>query len=153
MWRKGVSKCFHFTEYFIYLARWLDSGLVMGAGSSRERLSRADMEFLLLHTHYDEKTIQGRDTLQIRQCIFHSQFWRDRVFLSLPRTSIRMILLILILKLSLPPEWYKGFMSDCPEGKLNTESFMKIYSKCFPQGNAAEFCDHVFRWEVGTRSV
>ena len=46
-------------------------------------------------------------------------------------------------------EWYKGFMSDCPEGKLNTESFMKIYSKCFPQGNAAEFCDHVFRWEVG----
>jgi len=72
----------------------------MGAGSSRERLSRADMEFLLLHTHYDEKTIQ---------------------------------------------EWYKGFMSDCPEGKLNTESFMKIYSKCFPQGNAAEFCDHVFR--------
>merc|ERR1711902_394739 len=30
-------------------------------------------------------------------------------------------------------------------GKLNTESFMKIYSKCFPQGNAAEFCDHVFR--------
>ena len=36
---------------------------MMGAGSSRERLSRADMEFLLLHTHYDEKTIQGRDTL------------------------------------------------------------------------------------------
>merc|ERR1712227_1025534 len=25
------------------------------------------------------------------------------------------------------------------------QSFMKIYSKCFPQGNAAEFCDHVFR--------
>ena len=62
--------------------------------------------------------------------------------------------MITILKLfPLPPEWYKGFMSDCPEGKLNTESFMKIYSKCFPQGNAAEFCDHVFRWEVGTRSV
>ena len=37
-------------------------------------------------------------------------------------------------------------MSDCPDGKLNTQSFMKIYSKCFPQGNAAEFCDHVFRW-------
>ena len=35
----------------------------MGAGSSRERLSRADMEFLLLHTHYDEKTIQGRVTI------------------------------------------------------------------------------------------
>ena len=37
-------------------------------------------------------------------------------------------------------------MSDCPDGKLNTQSFMKIYSKCFPQGNAAEFCDHVFRF-------
>ena len=43
-------------------------------------------------------------------------------------------------------EWYRGFMSDCPDGKLNTQSFMKIYSKCFPQGNAAEFCDHVFRF-------
>ena len=31
----------------------------MGAGGSKERLSKADMEFLLLHTHYDEKTIQG----------------------------------------------------------------------------------------------
>jgi len=72
----------------------------MGAGGSKERLSKADMEFLLLHTHYDEKTIQ---------------------------------------------EWYRGFMSDCPDGKLNTQSFMKIYSKCFPTGNAAEFCDHVFR--------
>ena len=55
----------------------------------------------------------------------------------------------IIESVSLDPEWYKGFMSDCPEGKLNTESFMKIYSKCFPQGNAAEFCDHVFRWEIG----
>jgi len=42
-------------------------------------------------------------------------------------------------------EWYKGFMSDCPDGKLTPTSFMKIYSKCFPQGNAGEFCDHVFR--------
>ena len=31
----------------------------MGAGASKDRLSKADMEFLLLHTHYDEKTIQG----------------------------------------------------------------------------------------------
>ena len=34
----------------------------MGAGGSKERLSKADMEFLLLHTHYDEKTIQGNET-------------------------------------------------------------------------------------------
>lgn len=33
--------------------------VTMGAGGSKERLSKADMEFLLLHTHYDEKTIQG----------------------------------------------------------------------------------------------
>ena len=42
-------------------------------------------------------------------------------------------------------EWYKGFMSDCPDGKLTPTSFMNIYSKCFPSGNANEFCDHVFR--------
>ncbi|XP_023328104.1 neuronal calcium sensor 2 isoform X4 [Eurytemora carolleeae] len=42
-------------------------------------------------------------------------------------------------------EWYKGFMADCPDGKLTPISFMQIYSKCFPTGNANEFCDHVFR--------
>ena len=42
-------------------------------------------------------------------------------------------------------DWYKGFMSDCPDGKLNTTAFMKIYSKCFPAGKADEFCAHVFR--------
>ncbi len=63
-----------------------------------------------------------------------------------------------------------GFMADCPDGKLSPTSFMQvksiyffenlkkiynkamiktiiiqIYSKCFPNGNANEFCDHVFR--------
>ena len=42
-------------------------------------------------------------------------------------------------------EWYNGFMTDCPEGKLNPNAFLKIYSKCFPTGNAEEFCEHVFR--------
>ena len=72
----------------------------MGAQGSKDRLSKADVEFLMMNTRYDENTIQ---------------------------------------------EWYKGFMSDCPDGKLNTTAFMKIYSKCFPAGNATEFCDHVFR--------
>merc|ERR1712129_652452 len=30
-------------------------------------------------------------------------------------------------------------------GQLTPKAFMKIYSKCFPAGNAREFCDHVFR--------
>merc|ERR1712098_810119 len=42
-------------------------------------------------------------------------------------------------------QWYKGFMKDCPEGKLSPPMFIKIYSKCFPCGNAEEFCAHVFR--------
>ena len=36
-------------------------------------------------------------------------------------------------------------MSDCPDGRLTPKAFMHIYSKCFPTGNANEFCDHVFR--------
>ena len=43
-------------------------------------------------------------------------------------------------------EWYKGFKQDCPNGKLSTALFMKIYSKCFPAGNAEGFCAHVFRF-------
>merc|ERR1712149_62894 len=42
-------------------------------------------------------------------------------------------------------DWYKGFKSDCPDGRLTPKAFMQIYSKCFPTGNANEFCDHVFR--------
>ena len=42
-------------------------------------------------------------------------------------------------------EWYRGFKSDCPDGRLTPKAFMQIYSKCFPTGNANEFCDHVFR--------
>merc|ERR1712243_266933 len=42
-------------------------------------------------------------------------------------------------------EWYRGFKQDCPDGRLTPAAFVKIYSKCFPGGNAGEFCDHVFR--------
>ena len=38
-------------------------------------------------------------------------------------------------------EWY----SDCPDGQLTPEAFMKNYSKCFSTGNPKEFCDHLFR--------
>ena len=42
-------------------------------------------------------------------------------------------------------EWYRGFISDCPNGKLSPPAFVKIYSQCFPSGNARDFCDHIFR--------
>ena len=42
-------------------------------------------------------------------------------------------------------EWYKGFIEDCPDGRLTPDSFMKIYGTSFVTGNAKEFCQHVFR--------
>ena len=92
----------------------------MGNQAGKERLSKADVEFLKTNTRYDEvscdwlrwghmtgcSTVIGQDTIQ---------------------------------------QWYKGFMKDCPEGKLSPPMFIKIYSKCFPCGNAEEFCTHVFR--------
>ena len=72
----------------------------MGNQTGKERLSKADVEFLKANTRYDEDTIQ---------------------------------------------QWFKGFMKDCPQGKLSPPMFIKIYSKCFPGGNAEEFCCHVFR--------
>jgi len=53
----------------------------MGNQAGKERLSKADVEFLKTNTRYDEDTIQ---------------------------------------------QWYKGFMSDCPDGKLNPEMFIKV---------------------------
>ncbi len=40
---------------------------------------------------------------------------------------------------------YNGFMADCPTGRLTPQSFTRVYSKCFPTGNAGDFCRHVFR--------
>ena len=32
-------------------------------------------------------------------------------------------------------EWYRGFKSDCPDGKLTPKAFMQIYSKCSSLSN------------------
>ena len=61
----------------------------MGNQAGKEKLSKADVEFLKTNTRYDEDTIQ---------------------------------------------QWFKGFMKDCPQGKLSPPMFIKIYSKCFPGG-------------------
>ncbi|CAG0891333.1 unnamed protein product [Darwinula stevensoni] len=42
-------------------------------------------------------------------------------------------------------EWHKGFIKDCPDGRLARKKFIEVYSMFCPGSNAEAFCSHVFR--------
>lgn len=42
-------------------------------------------------------------------------------------------------------DWYKGFMKDCPKGKMSKDQFVKMYQDFFPHGDATHFAVNIFR--------
>jgi len=41
-------------------------------------------------------------------------------------------------------QWHKGFMKDCPSGKLSKDEFSAIYRQFFPSGDPTAFAKYVF---------
>ena len=41
--------------------------------------------------------------------------------------------------------WYNGFIKDCPDGQLDKDQFVELYSSFYESGNAKKFAEHVFR--------
>lgn len=89
----------------------------MGCLSSKDRLTKEDMEFLKTHTRYDEATIKE---------------WYKGFKVS------NILCVDIIIKINF-------LQQDCPNGRLTPAKFVDMYKMFFPSGNAEEFCDHVFR--------
>ena len=107
----------------------------MGAGSSKERISKADMEFLLLHTHYDEKTIQGKELkhCQSKHCLDSSQ---EKHFLTRKTLSqmFQRLLSRMVQRLHVWLPWWKTQHSKLHENLLKMFSSRKccgILWSCF----------------------
>lgn len=43
------------------------------------------------------------------------------------------------------PQWYKGFLRDCPSGQLSEEEFIKIFRQFFPFGDPTDYCHYLFK--------
>ena len=41
-------------------------------------------------------------------------------------------------------KWHRGFVRDCPTGKLQKSEFVQIYRELFPNGNATTFSEFIF---------
>eukprot|EP00794_Sanderia_malayensis_P010755 gene10755-11905_t len=41
--------------------------------------------------------------------------------------------------------WYSGFIKDCPDGLLNRDQFIDLYSSFYGSENAKKFVSHVYR--------
>ena len=42
-------------------------------------------------------------------------------------------------------QWYRGFQSDCPDGKLSKDKLIDIYRGFFKGGKPEKFCEQVYR--------
>ena len=41
-------------------------------------------------------------------------------------------------------EWYAGFMTDCPTGKMERKKIESMYAMVLPPENAKSFVDQIF---------
>ena len=54
-------------------------------------------------------------------------------------------LTLLITKKNATKLQFRGFMYDCPSGKLRKEKAIEMYGMILPDKNAFVFVDHIFR--------